>query len=66
MTLELDLSHELGYLFLLSTCADELYMCRSTPNIITFLPNPLPLDNENLLRASNPVPYPECKISILS
>ena len=28
-------------------------------NIITFLPNPLPLDNEKLPCESNPVPYPE-------
>ena len=31
----------------------------STANIITFLPNPIPLDQEKLPRASNPIPYSE-------
>ena len=31
----------------------------SAPNIITFFPNPLPLDNEKLPHASNTIPYPE-------
>ena len=42
--------------FLLSSCTDELI---PTPNIITFLLNPLPSDYEKLSRASNPLPYAE-------
>ena len=42
--------------FLLSTSTDELI---SAPNIITFLPNLVPSDNEKLLCASNPVPLSE-------
>ena len=38
--------------FLLWTCADELL---SLPNIRTFLPNPLPSDNEKDECTSNPI-----------
>ena len=41
--------------FLLSISVDELI---STPNIITFRPNP-PSGNEKLPCLSNPIPYPE-------
>lgn len=44
------------FFFLLSTCIEELL---STPNIVTFLRNPLPSDNKNVHCVSNPVPYPE-------
>ena len=30
------------------------------PNIITYLPNPLPSVNEKFSHAPNPMPYPEC------
>ena len=42
--------------YLLPIYADELI---SAPNIITFLLNPLPLDNEKLPCTSNPMPYSE-------
>ena len=42
--------------FKLPICRDELI---SAPNIITFLLNPLPSDNEKLVHASNPISYPE-------
>ena len=54
----LDLYHELRYFSLLSVCTEELLL---TPNIITFLPNPLPSDNKNVWRVSNPIPYLEKK-----
>ena len=41
--------------YLLSVCVEEPL---SVPNIITFLPNPLPSQNENFPRASKKVPYP--------
>lgn len=44
------------YFFLLSACAVKLL---STLHIATFLPNPSPLDNENLPCASNSTPYLE-------
>ena len=43
--------------FLLAIRTDELI---SAPNVITFLPTLLPFDSENLPRALNPVPQPEC------
>ena len=43
-------------LFLLSIYTDELI---SLPNIIMFLPNPLPSDCDKLPHTSNPLPYPE-------
>ena len=52
----MDLQQELTYLFLLSMCTEELL---STPNIIPFLPKPLPSGNEQLPLASNPIPCPE-------
>ena len=42
--------------FLLSKCTDYI---TSAVNIITFLPSPLPQENEKLLHSSNPVQYPE-------
>lgn len=41
--------------FLLSAWTEGLL---STPNIITFLPNPSPLWSEKAERESNPIPYP--------
>ena len=43
-------------LFLLSVCTEGLL---STTNIMAFLQNPLPIDNEKLSRTSNPIPHPE-------
>ena len=43
--------------FLLSTRQDEFI---STPNIITLLPNPLPLDQEKVPFTTNLFPIPEC------
>ena len=54
-TLPLDLYQNYIF-FLLSTCPDELL---SAMNIITFLANPLPSDNEKIPRVSHPLPYPE-------
>ena len=42
--------------FLLSTCADELI---PAPNVMTFLPNPLPSDKEKVPLTSNPISKPE-------
>ena len=48
-----DLHQELEYLFfLMSTSAEELI---STPNVIQFLPNPLP--TANFPDLPNPIPY---------
>ena len=41
--------------FLLSAWTEGLL---STPNIITFLPNPSPLGSEKAERESNLIPYP--------
>ena len=46
-----DLLQEFKYLFLLSTCTEELMF---TPKIITFLPNPEATENVPLL--SNRIP----------
>ena len=43
------------YFFLLTIFIDELI---STSNIMTFLPNPVP-ENENVSFLSNPISYPE-------
>ena len=50
------LHQESRYFFSLSISTNELI---SAPNIITYLPNLLPFDNEELPPASNPIPYPE-------
>ena len=42
--------------FLLSISTDEL---KSATDIITLLPNPLPLENKKLPLASNPIPQSE-------
>ena len=54
-TLPLDLYQNYIF-FLLLTCPDELL---SAMNIITFLANPLPSDNEKIPRVSHSLPYPE-------
>ena len=45
-----------GSFFLLPACTEELL---STPYIITFLPNPSPLDTEKNPRTSNTITYLE-------
>ena len=56
LTLALELYQELKYLFLYY---QHTQISISAPDIITFLPKPLPSDNEILPRASNPVLHPE-------
>ena len=46
------LQQELRYLFLLSTCLNELLF--SMPKVIAFLPH-APVSNENYERTSNPI-----------
>ena len=45
---------------MLSTCAEEII---STPRILQFLPNPLPIEKVPFL--SNPMPYPEYLYSLI-
>ena len=50
------LNEEARHFFPLSISTIELILA---PNIITYLPNLLPFDNEKLPLASNPIPHPE-------